>query len=464
MRLTIISMLLASCFGFSSCASNPQSELVIAVPQCSKTTDLVRSLEKAGCKAVTVSSTTDSVALWIMAAGWDGAAIPDGWVSEKDEFSLLFYRTVADWNIPHTGASALSEELDRERMRIDGALPDETALCAKAATFRHAKELMDGILSIDGHGDLPCCYEDGCSLGKRLNNQINLPKMEEGHLSSCIAVSYVGQKGLDEESSRKAFELCDALIDQTLADIEQNSFRCGFARTEEEALALKASGKKAIFLAVENAYALGTDIRNVEHFAKRGVTYMTLSHMSDNAVCHSSTHSEDTTKGLTPFGRDVVRELNRCGVIVDVSHTSSGTFWDCIELSTAPIICSHSGAKSVFDHDRNLTDDQLRALAAKDGLVMVYIVQDYMAPKQDKDKVGINEMMDHLLHCIRVAGIDHVGISCDFDGGGGGWGLNGDNDVINITVRLLEAGFSDADITKLWSSNFFRVLKEVQAM
>lgn len=463
MRLTIISMFLTSCFGLSTCAP-AQSELVIAVPQCSESKTLVRNVEKIGCKAVTVSSTTDSSALRIMAAGWDGAAIPDGWVSENDEFSVLFYKTVADWNIPHTGASAVSEELDRVRMRIDGSLLDEAALCAKGATFHHAKELMDGILSIDGHGDLPCCYEDGCSLGKRLDNQINLPKMEEGHLSSCIAVSYVGQKGLDEESSRKAFELCDGLIDQTLADIEQNSSRCGFARTEEEALALKASGKKAIFLAVENAYALGTDIRNVEHFAKRGVTYMTLSHMSDNAVCHSSTHSEDTTKGLTPFGREVVRELNRCGVIVDVSHTSSGTFWDCIELSTAPIICSHSGAKSVFDHDRNLTDDQLRALAAKGGLVMVYIVQDYMAPKQDKDKVGINEMMDHLLHCIRVAGIDHVGISCDFDGGGGGWGLNGDNDVINITVRLLEDGFSDEDITKLWSSNFFRVLNAVQAM
>ena len=454
-------MLFACCLGMFSCAHDSQSELVIAVPQCCESKTLVRKVEKIGCKAVTVPSTTDSAALRIMAAGWDGAAIPDGWVSENDEFSVLFYKTVADWNIPHTGASALSEEMNRERMRIDGALPDETALCAKAAIFHHAKELMDGILSIDGHGDLPCCYEDGCSLGKRLDNQINLPKMEEGHLSSCIAVSYVGQKGLDEESSRKAFELCDALIDQTLADIEQNSSRCGFARTEEEALALKASGKKAIFLAVENAYALGTDIRNVEHFAKRGVTYMTLSHMSDNAVCHSSTHSEDTTKGLTPFGRDVVRELNRCGVIVDVSHTSSGTFWDCIELSTAPIICSHSGAKSVFDHDRNLTDDQLRALAAKDGLVMVYIVPDYMG--EDMSKVSIVDMLDHLKHCIRVAGIDHVGISCDFDGGGGGWGLNGDNDVINITVRLLEDGFSDEDITKLWSSNFFRVLNAVQA-
>ena len=187
---------------------------------------------------------------------------------------------------------------------------------------------------------------------------------------------------------------------------------------------------------------------------------MTLSHMYDNAICHSSTHSADTTLGLTPFGREVVKEMNRCGILVDVSHTSSGTFWDCIELSSAPIICSHSGAKAVFKHDRNLTDDQLRALAAKDGLVMVYIVPDYMNPQ--KADATLDDFMEHLLHCIQVAGIDHVGISCDFDGGGGGWGLNGDNDTINIAVRLLEAGYSKEDITKLWSDNFFRVLNAVQ--
>jgi microsomal dipeptidase-like Zn-dependent dipeptidase len=152
--------------------------------------------------------------------------------------------------------------------------------------------------------------------------------------------------------------------------------------------------------------------------------------------------------------------MNRCGILVDVSHTSSGTFWDCIELSTAPIICSHSGAKAIFPHDRNITDDQLRALAAKDGLVMVYIVPDYMNPQ--KADATIDDFMEHLQHCIQIAGIDHVGISCDFDGGGGGWGLNGDNDAINITVRLLEAGFSNEDIAKIWSGNFFRVLNAAQ--
>ena len=433
-----------------------QAAPFIAVPQCRKAAELVKLVQKAGALAVIIPETEDAAALREMAAAWDGAALPDGWVKESSAFSVLFYKAVADRNIPHTGSSALSLEMDKGLMRYDGALPDMEALCRKAATYKRAKQLMDNILSIDAHGDLPCCYDDGYELGVRQRNQISLQKMEEGHLSSRVLISYVGQKGLDEESSRKAFARCDGLIDEILADIDKNSAWCGLARTREDAIRLKAEGKKAFFLGVENGYGIGNDLRNVEHYARRGVVYMTLSHMYDNAICNSSTHSADTTRGLTPFGREVVKEMNRCGILVDVSHTSSGTFWDCIELSSAPIICSHSGAKAVFKHDRNITDDQLRALAAKDGLVMVYIVPDYMNPQ--KADATLDDFMEHLQHCIQVAGIDHVGISCDFDGGGGGWGLNGDNDLINITVRLLEAGFSNQDIAKIWSDNFFRVL------
>ena len=437
-----------------------QAAPVIAIPQCKKAAALTQLVQKAGASVVIVPETEDGAALGEMAAAWDGAAIPDGWVKENSAFSVLFYKAVADRNLPHTGTSALSQEIDKGLMRYDGALADMETLCQKAATYKKAKQLMDSILSIDAHGDLPCCYDEGFELGVRQRNQVGLQKMDEGHLSSRVLISNLGQKGLDEESSAKAFAYCDGLIDEILADIEKNKEWCGLAKTHEDAIQLKAQGKKAFFLGIENGYGIGNDIRNVEHYARRGVVYMTLSHMYDNAICHSSTHSADTTLGLTPFGREVVKEMNRCGILVDVSHTSSGTFWDCIELSSAPIICSHSGAKAVFKHDRNLTDDQLRALAAKDGLVMVYIVPDYMNPQ--KADATIDDFMEHLQHCIQIAGIDHVGISCDFDGGGGGWGLNGDNDTINITVRLLEAGFSDQDITKLWSTNFFRVLNAVQ--
>ena len=437
-----------------------QAAPVIAIPQCKKAVALTQLVQKAGASVVIVPETEDGAALGEMAAAWDGAAIPDGWVKENSAFSVLFYKAVADRNLPHTGASALSQEIDKGLMRYDGALADMETLCQKAATYKKAKQLMDSILSIDAHGDLPCCYDEGFELGVRQRNQVGLQKMDEGHLSSRVLISYQGQKDLDDESHAKAFAYCDDMIDQILADIHKNSAWCGLAKTHEDAIQLKAQGKKAFFLGIENGYGIGNDVRNVEHYARRGVIYITLSHMYDNGICNTSSHSADTTKGLTPFGREVVKEMNRCGILVDVSHTSSGTFWDCIELSTAPIICSHSGAKAIFPHDRNITDDQLRALAAKDGLVMVYIVPDYMNPQ--KADATIDDFMEHLQHCIQIAGIDHVGISCDFDGGGGGWGLNGDNDAINITVRLLEAGFSNEDIAKIWSGNFFRVLNAAQ--
>jgi microsomal dipeptidase-like Zn-dependent dipeptidase len=437
-----------------------QAAPVIAIPQCKKAAALTQLVQKAGASVVIVPETEDGAALGEMAAAWDGAAIPDGWVKENSAFSVLFYKAVADRNLPHTGTSALSQEIDNGLMRYDGALADMETMYQKAATYKKAKQLMDSILSIDAHGDLPCCYDEGFELGVRQRSQVGLQKMDEGHLSSRVLISYQGQKDLDDESHAKAFAYCDDMIDQILADIHKNSAWCGLAKTHEDAIQLKAQGKKAFFLGIENGYGIGNDVRNVEHYARRGVVYITLSHMYDNGICNTSSHSADTTKGLTPFGREVVKEMNRCGILVDVSHTSSGTFWDCIELSTAPIICSHSGAKAIFPHDRNITDDQLRALAAKDGLVMVYIVPDYMNPQ--KADATIDDFMEHLQHCIQIAGIDHVGISCDFDGGGGGWGLNGDNDAINITVRLLEAGFSNEDIAKIWSGNFFRVLNAAQ--
>ena len=437
-----------------------QAAPVIAIPQCKKAAALTQLVQKAGASVVIVPETEDGAALGEMAAAWDGAAIPDGWVKENSAFSVLFYKAVADRNLPHTGTSALSQEIDNGLMRYDGALADMETMYQKAATYKKAKQLMDSILSIDAHGDLPCCYDEGFELGVRQRNQVGLQKMDEGHLSSRVLISYQGQKDLDDESHAKAFAYCDDMIDQILADIHKNSAWCGLAKTHEDAIQLKAQGKKAFFLGIENGYGIGNDVRNVEHYARRDVVYITLSHMYDNGICNTSSHSADTTKGLTPFGREVVKEMNRCGILVDVSHTSSGTFWDCIELSTAPIICSHSGAKAIFPHDRNITDDQLRALAAKDGLVMVYIVPDYMNPQ--KADATIDDFMEHLQHCIQIAGIDHVGISCDFDGGGGGWGLNGDNDAINITVRLLEAGFSNEDIAKIWSGNFFRVLNAAQ--
>jgi len=433
---------------------------VIAVPQCSAADRLSSEILKAGGAPVIVPSTTDGALLRDLAFTWDGAAFPQNWVKENDSFSVLFYKAITDLNVPCFGSSTLSKKIDSGLMRYPSAISSAMDLVRKASVYKEAKSIMDRIFTIDIHGDLPCRYDEGYSVGERADNQISIQKMDEGHLDSRVLISYLGQNHFEGNQPEKAFALCDSILDEILADVGENSSRAGIARTSAEASSLKREGKKAFFLGIENGYGVGEDISNVDHFAERGVVYITLSHMYDNAICHSSSHSADTTLGLTPFGVEVVERMNRDGILVDCSHTSSGTFWDCIKYSKAPVICSHSGAKSIFNHNRNLTDDQLRALRDNGGLVHVYIVPDYM--DTDYDKVSIDYFMAHLLHCIEIAGIDHVGIACDFDGGGGGWGLNGDNDLVNITVRLLELGFSGGDIEKLWGGNFLRVLDRAQ--
>ena len=440
--------------------SQEQFVPTIAVPQCEDFMDLVSEVKAAGGLPVFVPADTPGD-LGQLAANWDGAIMKDGWVSKDNGFSVLFYKAVCDRNVPRVGSSAFSDEMDRSLKRYPSDVVDCASLTAKARTYAHAKKLMDSIFTIDSHGDLPCEYDEGWRLGKRGDNQINLPKMEEGHLDSHVLISYLGQGATDPQSEKAAFAKCDGIIDMIYDDVKDNEDKCGIVFTPKEALSLKAEGKKPFFIAIENGYGLGGQLSSVEHYARRGVVYMTLSHTRDNLLCHSSSNSADTTKGLIPFGIQVVEEMNRLGIMVDCSHTSSGTLRDSLRYSKAPVICSHSGAMAMYRHNRNLTDSQMRAVAAKGGIVQVYIVDYFM--DSDPSKVGINHFMDHLLHTIEVAGVDHAGIGCDFDGGGGGWGLNGDNDMINITARLIESGFNDEDIAKVWGGNFLRVLSEVQA-
>ncbi len=247
-------------------------------------------------------------------------------------------------------------------------------------------------------------------------------------------------------------------------DIEKHADFCGVVRTAEEALALKKQGKKAFFIGIENGNAIGDNLANIEAFARQKVTYMTLSWMHDNIICDSSSPNKDPKVpkgGLTDFGKKVVKEMNRCGMMVDCSHTSDQTFWDCIQLSSTPIICSHSGARNLYNHHRNITDDMLRALAKNGGVIQIYGVGSFIY--HDKKTASIDIVLNHIEHCVKVAGIDHVGIGLDFDGGGGVLNLNGTNDIINLTMGLMERGYTDEQIEKIMGANLLRVLNEVQA-
>ena len=272
-------------------------------------------------------------------------------------------------------------------------------LIGKAETFQKAKEIHSRILSVDTHTDTPLWFTRGAfSLGWRKSNQVSIQKMEEGYLDSQFLAAFLAQKELDAESSQKAVEKCQKMLEGIFADVEKYKDYCGIALTEEDARRLKAEGKKAFFLGIENGYGIGKDIKNIKKYKDMGVQYMTLCHSYDNDICNSSSNTADASKGLTPFGRKVVKEMNKVGMLIDISHASEGTFWDAIKYSKDPIFASHSSVKAHCDHDRNLTDDQLRALAKNGGVIDICIYGGYL--NKDAEAASIVDVAAHIDHAV----------------------------------------------------------------
>lgn len=376
----------------------------------------------------------------------------DGFLLEEgQQLDSLLRIALTDCNIPIAGADSIRK---------------------KAALFHHAKKLMDRIVTIDTHCDFPECryykskteFDFGAS---RVKARYTLEKMRQGHASAvCMAAWLDPCEGgqLDSANIASAPDSLWRFVDSTDAHFAKYGDKCGIARNYREALKLKKQGKVAIFPALENAHWIGYDLSNLKKLSDKGFVYVTLSHQGDNQVCNSCTDSRDENVGLSPFGREVVREMNRLGMLIDLSHTSIGTQREVLQLSKAPVIYTHSCCAALYDIPRNIDDETLRLLASKGGVVHVLILPSFMAPKKQRNKVGVDDMVRHICHIVDVVGIDHVGVGTDFDGGGRGIGMNGANDSVNLTMKLIEKGFSDKEIEKIWGGNFFRVLKEVQSL
>jgi len=240
--------------------------------------------------------------------------------------------------------------------------------------------------------------------------------------------------------------------------VEGNAEYVGLARTPDDLYRLKREGRRAIMLGIENGYAVGHDLGLVEHFRRRGVVYMTLCHNGDNDVCDSARGNSEHG-GLSNFGREVVGEMNRLGMMVDLSHASEKSFYDALEVSARPIVCSHSSARALCDHPRNLTDDQMRALARSGGVAQVTFYDGFL---RLGGGASILDAVAHLRHMVDVMGVEHVGIGTDFDGDGGVPGVADASELINLTRRLLREHFSEADLRLIWSENFMRVMRQVQ--
>lgn len=325
-----------------------------------------------------------------------------------------------------------------------------------------AREMHKRFLSVDTHTDTPFWFgKEGFSMRNREKNQMNVPKMNEGCLDGVFLAAFIRQQERDSVSSVKAVSKAENIIKNIYHQADINKDICGVALTSEDFLNLKKEGKKAFFIGIENGYAIGKDIKNIARFKKMGVNYITLCHSYDNDICDSSSKTKNEWGGLSPFGKEVVKEMNRQGVMIDMSHASDASFFDVLRLTKQPVICSHSSARAICKHNRNLSDDQLRALAKNGGVVQLCLLGAYI--NRDEKNACLDDAVRHIDHMVKVAGIDHVGIGSDFDGGGGLADCKGANDFIRITVKLLQKGYSEDDIAKIWGGNLLRVLDQVQA-
>lgn len=333
-------------------------------------------------------------------------------------------------------------------------------LVSEARTFAQAKHIHDTSIILDSHCDTPMFFTENSKenitmFGTRSDKVlVNLPKMTEGRLDASIMVAYLPQGERNEEAYKAATAKANRLLTQIDEIVQANSDRVGFAESSSDILRLKAQGKKAILRGIENGYAIGKDIGQLEQFKHRGIVYMTLCHNGDNDICDSARGNEEHG-GLSDFGREVVQQMNRLGILVDLSHASEKSFYDALELSKVPIVCSHSSARALCDHPRNLTDDQMRALAKADGVAQTTVYQGFL---RKDGQATIIDAVEHLCHAAKIMGVEHVGLGTDFDGDGGVPGLADASEIINFTRHLLRRQFSEQDIRLIMGGNFLRLI------
>lgn len=332
-------------------------------------------------------------------------------------------------------------------------------LIRESVSFREAKRLHCRMITLDSHCDTPMFFGQGIHFDTRDKKiLVDLHKMTEGHLDATIMVAYLQQQERTDEALLAATAKADRILNEIEEMVAKNCTAVDIAYTPTDLYRLKSAGKKAIMLGIENGYAIGKDLTNVERFRRRGVVYMTLCHNGNNDVCGSARYNEEGL-GVSTFGEQVIREMNRVGMLVDVSHAGEQSFYDALDISHKPIVASHSSARSLCDHPRNLTDAQLKALAAKGGVAQVCLYGGFL---RKDGNATILDAIEHLNHLVNIMGIEHVGIGTDFDGDGGIIGCASASELINLTRRLLAERYSEEDIRLIWGGNFLRVMEEVQ--
>ena len=322
------------------------------------------------------------------------------------------------------------------------------------------------LITVDTHIDINVLnFTDSLNYTMNTDTQFNLPKMIEGGLDVAWLVVYTAQGELNEEGYEAAynnaiskFNAIDRLVNVYAPD------QVELANTSDDVRRILAKGKKVIMIGVENAYSMGLDTSNVEKFWKRGARYVSLTHNGHNQFSDSNTGEFDRTSmhnGLSDLGKEVIELLNYYGIMIDISHPSKEAIRQMTELSKAPIIASHSSARALRDHPRNVDDEQLNWIKENGGVIQTTALGFFLTDREDPP-ANLDDFMDHIDYMVEKIGIDHVGISSDFDGGGGILGWEDASETMNVTSALRERGYSESEIAKLWGGNLLRVLDKVQ--
>jgi len=371
-----------------------------------------------------------------------------------------------------------------------------------------ADRLHKDMLAVDTHCDTPMrLFRGNYDLGIRNDKGcIDLPRMKEGGLDAEFFAIFIDQGPRTPEAYEIEYRNTLGTFDSIKNSVGRYPDLADIALTPDDAYRLKGEDRIAIFIGIENGYPVGTDISKVKEYYDLGARYITLCHSSNNDICDSSTDkSGPEYNGLSAFGEEVVKEMNRIGMMIDVSHISDDSFYDVLAASKAPVIASHSSCRALCESPRNLNDEMLQALNNNGGVIQLCILRDYLKPpepnpefdekikelrekwealgpdltdaqqeqrwnefselkKQYVKLATVTDAVNHIQHVIDIIGIDYVGIGSDFDGGGGIEGCTDVSMMKNITKELLRRGYSREEITKIWGGNFMRVMREVQAM
>ena len=393
------------------------------------------------------------------------------------------------------------------------AQTDDPALVARA------RAIHERVLTLDTHADInPANFTPERNYTQRLATQVNLPKMEEGGLDAAFFIVYVGQRNdFTPEGYARAHEAAlekFAAIHRLTRELAPD--RIGLALTAADVRRIYAGGKKVALIGIENGYPIGTDLGNVKKFYDLGGRYLSLAHNGHSQLSDSNTGERDGVwlhNGLSPLGRQVIAEMNRLGIMVDISHPSKQSMMQTLALSRAPIIASHSGVRAICNHSRNLDDEQLRGLQQNGGVAQLVAFSSYVKCGQEsperqqaiaalRQKYGLSgtgggggqglpdsvrasyqqdlqalnqkhpappratvkDFADHIDYAVKLIGLDHVGISSDFDGGGGVEGWSDASETFNVTLELVRRGYTEEQIGKLWSGNLLRVMERVEAV